>query len=441
MRGGRKTRWSFGQLHVEPSERAALLLGFAFYFCVLASYYLVRPLRDALGLEGGAGQLQWLFTATFLVMLVMVPLFGALASRLPASRFVPLIYRLIAASMLVFVVLIANRVAPVTTGRVFFVWISIYNLFIVSIFWSVLVDRFSSEQGRRLFGFIAAGGTLGTFVGPLLAATMATRLGPMALGIGAALLLEGAVICHRALLARTQGHGAVSAQADRRLGGSMLAGITLILRSRYLLGMVLFMLLHTGAATLLYFEQGRIVEASYGDVAARTRFFAWVDLTVSSLTLVFQLLLTAPLIRMVGIGGALVALPLATLVAFAAMAAAPAPTTVALAQGLRRAVEYAVVRPAREVIWTVVSREEKYKAKNVIETLVYRGGDAASGWLSFGLTAMGAGFGVLAALMVPVAGVWAWLSFWLAGRQKRMAIAIDQRPGTPPFAAGRTDKE
>ena len=428
MPSGRKTHWSIGQLRVEPSERAALLLGFAFHFCVLASYYLVRPLRDALGLEGGAGQLQWLFTATFLVMLVMVPLFGALASRLPASRFVPLIYRLVALSMLAFAALIASRVAPVATGRVFFVWISIYNLFIVSIFWSVLVDRFSSEQGRRLFGFIAAGGTLGTFVGPLLAATMATRLGPMALGVGAALLLEGAVICHRALLARTQGTTGAALKTDRRLGGSMLAGISLILRSRYLLGMVLFMLLHTGAATLLYFEQGRIVEASYGDVAARTRFFAWVDLTVSSLTLVFQLLLTAPLIRLIGIGGALVALPAATLVAFAAMAASPAPATVALAQGLRRAIEFAVVRPAREVLWTVVSREEKYKAKNVIETLVYRGGDAVSGWLSFGLTALGAGFGLLALLMVPFAGLWAWLSFWLAGRQKRMAGA----PGAPP---------
>lgn len=421
-------------VQVEPSERAALLLGFAFHFCVLASYYLVRPLRDALGLEGGAGQLQWLFTATFIVMLVMVPLFGALVARLPARRFVPLVYRLIALSMLLFGVLIANQVAPVAVGRVFFVWISIYNLFIVSIFWSVLVDRFSSEQGRRLFGFIAAGGTLGTFIGPLLAATMATRFGPVALGVGAALLLEGAVTCYRALLSRTEGQTPGVAQHDRRLGGSMVAGITLILRSRYLLGMVLFMLLHTSAATLLYFEQGRIVEASYDDVASRTRFFALVDLTVSSLTLVFQLLLTAPLIRLVGVGGALVALPLATVVAFTAMAASPLPATVALAQGLRRAVEFAVVRPAREVIWTVVSREEKYKAKNVIETLVYRGGDAASGWLSFGLTALGAGFGLLAVVIVPFAGAWAWLSLWLAGRQKQMATAQSR-------AAARTDEE
>jgi AAA family ATP:ADP antiporter len=416
---------------VLPSERTALMLGFAFHFCVLASYYLVRPLRDALGLEGGADKLQWLFTATFVVMLVMVPLFGALVSRLPAMRFVPLIYRLIALSMLVFGVLIAQRIAAVTVGRVFFVWISIYNLFIVSIFWSVLVDRFSSEQGRRLFGFIAAGGTLGTFIGPLLAATMATNLGPMALTVAAAVLLECAVRCYRALLSRTASQSGSRWLDERRMGGSMLAGITLILRSRYLMGLVLFMLLHTSAATLLYFEQGRIVAGSYADVASRTQFFAIVDLIVSALTLLFQLLLTAPLIRLIGIGGALVALPLATIVAFSAMALAPVPATVALAQGLRRAVEFAIVRPAREVLWTVVSREEKYKAKNVIETLVYRGGDAASGWLSAGLTALGAGFGLVAVVIVPFAGLWGWLCLWLARRQEQRATMNEQPGGIP----------
>jgi AAA family ATP:ADP antiporter len=418
-------------LDVRPTERAALLLGFAFHFCVLASYYLVRPLRDALGLEGGADKLQWLFTATFVVMLLMVPVFGALASRLPATRFVPLIYRVIALSMLVFGLLIANQAAPVMVGRVFFVWISIYNLFIVSIFWSVLVDRFSSEQGRRLFGCIAAGGTFGTFIGPLLAATMATRLGPLALTVAAAVLLEVAVRCYRALLSRTQSQSGNPLLDERRMGGSILGGITLILHSPYLLGLVLFMLLHTSAATLLYFEQGRIVAGSYADVGSRTQFFAIVDLIVSALTLTFQLLLTAPLIRLVGIGGALAALPLATIAAFVAMALAPVPTTVALAQGLRRAVEFAIVRPAREVLWTVVSREEKYKAKNVIETLVYRGGDAASGWLSAGLTALGAGFGLVAVVIVPFAGLWGGLCLWLARQQAQRAEPDRRGRGIP----------
>ena len=418
-------------LDVRPTERAALLLGFAFHFCVLASYYLVRPLRDALGLEGGADKLQWLFTATFVVMLLMVPVFGALASRLPATRFVPLIYRVIALSMLVFGLLIANQAAPVMVGRVFFVWISIYNLFIVSIFWSVQVDRFSSEQGRRLFGCIAAGGTFGTFIGPLLAATMATRLGPLALTVAAAVLLEVAVRCYRALLSRTQSQSGNPLLDERRMGGSILGGITLILHSPYLLGLVLFMLLHTSAATLLYFEQGRIVAGSYADVGSRTQFFAIVDLIVSALTLTFQLLLTAPLIRLVGIGGALAALPLATIAAFVAMALAPVPTTVALAQGLRRAVEFAIVRPAREVLWTVVSREEKYKAKNVIETLVYRGGDAASGWLSAGLTALGAGFGLVAVVIVPFAGLWGGLCLWLARQQAQRAEPDRRGRGIP----------
>jgi AAA family ATP:ADP antiporter len=222
-------------------------------------------------------------------------------------------------------------------------------------------------------------------------------------------------------LSRTQSQSGSRLLDDRRLGGSMLAGITLIVRSRYLLGLVLFMLLHTSAATLLYCEQGRSVAGSYADVASRTQFFAVVDLMVSALTLVFQLLLTAPLIRLIGVGGALAALPLATIVAFSAMALAPVPTTVALAQGLRRAVEFAIVRPAREVLWTVVSREEKYKAKNVIETLVYRGGDAASGWLSAGLTALGAGFGLVALVIVPFAGLWGWLCLWLARRQQQRA--------------------
>lgn len=410
---------SFRWANVLPSERAALLLGFVFHFCVLASYYMVRPLRDAMGLSGGADKLQWLFTATFVVMILLVPVFGVLVSRLPATRFVPLIYRFVALTMVVFGVLIANQIAPLTVGQVFFVWISIYNLFIVSIFWSVLVDRFSTEQGQRLFGFVAAGGTLGTFAGPLLAATMATKLGPVALTLAAAVLLELAVRCYRALLSRTDSQNGI--QSQQRIGGGMLAGITLISRSPYLLGLVLFMLLHTTAATFLYFEQGRIVSGSYSDVASRTQFFAVVDLIVSALTLIFQLLLTGRVIRFVGVGGALIALPLTTIAAFAAMALAPVPTTVALAQGLRRAIEFAIVRPAREVLWTVVSREAKYKAKNVVETLVYRGGDAASGWLSVGLTAMGAGFGTVAIMIVPIAGLWSWLCLGLAKAKERKA--------------------
>ena len=405
-----------------------MLLGFGWFFFLLGGYYLLRPLRDALGLAGGPEELQWLFTGTFVAMLALVPLFGALVARLPPRRFVPLAYRFFTASILVFCVLIAADLKSVWVGRVFFVWISVFNLFVVSIFWSVLADCFSNAQGRRLFGFIAAGGTAGTFVGPLMAASLVTALGPVALTLGAALLLEAALQCFYRLYPRDgealanddDGAGAATAKGDARpIGGAVLAGLALIARSPYLLGLCGYLLLHTAASTFLYFEQGRIVAGAFADTASRTRFFALVDLGVSTLTLLLQLFVTGRLMRRFGVGTALVLLPLASALAFAAVALSPTVGVLAGAQALRRAFDYAIARPAREVLFTVVGRETKYKAKNAIETVVYRGGDAISGWISAGLGALGVGFAGLAALAIPLAALWAVLSLWLARQQER----------------------
>ena len=406
-----------------------MLLGFGWFFFLLGGYYLLRPLRDALGLAGGPEELQWLFTGTFVAMLALVPLFGALVARLPPRRFVPLAYRFFTASILVFCVLIAADLKSVWVGRVFFVWISVFNLFVVSIFWSVLADCFSNAQGRRLFGFIAAGGTAGTFVGPLMAASLVTALGPVALTLGAALLLEAALQCFYRLYPRDgealandddDGAGAATAKGDARpIGGAVLAGLALIARSPYLLGLCGYLLLHTAASTFLYFEQGRIVAGAFADTASRTRFFALVDLGVSTLTLLLQLFVTGRLMRRFGVGTALVLLPLASALAFAAVALSPTVGVLAGAQALRRAFDYAIARPAREVLFTVVGRESKYKAKNAIETVVYRGGDAISGWISAGLGALGVGFAGLAALAIPLAALWAVLSLWLARQQER----------------------
>ena len=406
-----------------------MLLGFGWFFFLLGGYYLLRPLRDALGLAGGPEELQWLFTGTFVAMLALVPLFGALVARLPPRRFVPLAYRFFTASILIFCVLIAADLKSVWVGRVFFVWISVFNLFVVSIFWSVLADCFSNAQGRRLFGFIAAGGTAGTFVGPLMAASLVTALGPVALTLGAALLLEAALQCFYRLYPRDgealandddDGAGAATAKGDARpIGGAVLAGLALIARSPYLLGLCGYLLLHTAASTFLYFEQGRIVAGAFADTASRTRFFALVDLGVSTLTLLLQLFVTGRLMRRFGVGTALVLLPLASALAFAAVALSPTVGVLAGAQALRRAFDYAIARPAREVLFTVVGREAKYKAKNAIETVVYRGGDAISGWISAGLGALGVGFAGLAALAIPLAALWAVLSLWLARQQER----------------------
>jgi len=411
---------------VHPGEVRALLLGAAWFFCLLSGYYLLRPLRDAMGLAGGPDELQWLFTGTFLAMLALVPLFGALVTRLSPRRFVPLSYRFFTGSILVFGALIASGVHGVWVARVFFVWISVFNLFVISIFWSVLADCFSNAQGRRLFGFIAAGGTAGTFVGPALAASMATTLGPVALTLGAALLLELALQCFRRLYPRegeaprAQEPGAATARGDDRpIGGSVFAGLALIARSPYLLGLCGYLLLHTTAATFLYFEQGRIVSAAFADTASRTRFFALVDLGVSSLTLALQIFVSGRVMARFGLGTALLVLPVASALAFAAVALSPTALVLACAQTMRRAFDYAIARPAREVLFTVVGREAKYKAKNAIDTVVYRGGDAASGWLSTGLTALGLGFAAVSALAIPLAGLWAALSLWLARQQER----------------------
>ncbi|MDO9405617.1 MAG: MFS transporter [Polaromonas sp.] len=426
-----------------PAEVRPMLLACGWFFCLLSAYYLLRPLRDALGLAGGAGELQWLFTATFLAMLALVPAFGALVSRLPPRRFVPWAYRFFTASVLLFGGLIASDVQAVWVGRVFFVWISVFNLFVVSIFWSVLADCFSNAQGRRLFGFIAAGGTAGTFAGPALAASVATTLGPVALTLAAAVLLEMALQCFYRLYPRFTAaqsggssdvggarhpmaeKGGATATADAKpLGGGIFAGLALIARSPYLLGICAYLLLHTTASTFVYFEQGRMVAGAFADTASRTRFFALMDLGVSALTLLLQLFVTGRLMRRFGVATALVMLPLASAAAFAALALSPTVLVLAFAQALRRAFDYAIARPAREVLFTVVAREAKYKAKNAIETVVYRGGDALSGWLSAGLTAAGLGFAAIAALAIPLACGWAVLSAWLARRQEALLKSL-----------------
>lgn len=416
----------------QPGETGALLAGFAYFFCLLCGYYLLRPLRDALGLVGGPGQLQWLFTATFIVMLLLVPVFGLLAQRWPPRRFVAIIYRFFALNILGFGALFAAGVQELAVAQVFFVWISVYNLFVVSIFWSVLAEHFSSEQGRRLFGFIAAGGTAGALAGPALAALL-SGMGVAWLAVLAALLLELALQCCQWL----QRMAPSSGQAMRRrqpLGGEVLAGARLVWREPYLRGIVAYLMLHSFASTFLYFEQGRIVAASLADTAARTRLFATADLAVSCLSLLLQVAVTGRLLRRFGVVAGLLLLPAAAMAAFAAIAIWPTLAVLVAAQSLRRAVDYALSRPAREVLFTVLSREAKYKAKSVIETVVYRGGDALSGWLAALAASAGIGFGGVALLWLAPSAGWAALSAWLARRQERLAAAGIEQASIEPGA-------
>jgi AAA family ATP:ADP antiporter len=420
---------------VRPAELEALLWSFAYFFCLLAGYYVLRPLRDEMGVAGGVRNLQWLFTATFVVMLAAVPVFGAMVARLPRRRFIPLIYHFFVANIAIFWLLLTFDVGKIHVARVFFVWISVFNLFAVSVFWSFMADKFGSEQGKRLFGFIAAGGSAGALLGPALTVGLAVAMGPVNLLIIAALFLELAVLCARRLestapcgkdaaATATLGPAADAPPEAAALGGGWLAGIAMLLRSPYLAGIALWVTLLSLAGTFLYFQQANIVAAASDDPAVRTRIFASIDLAIGILTIIVQFFATGRLIARFGVGRAAAALPLVFALGFAILAFAPMLFTVIAFQAIQRAANFAISNPAREILFTVLGREEKYKAKNVIDIVVFRGADALSGWLFAVLRGAGLELSAISLATVPLAGLWLVLALALGRAQERRA-----RPG------------
>lgn len=409
----------FSQL--QPGEGRAVAWSFCYFFFLLAGYYVLRPLRDEMGIAGGVRNLPWLFTATFVVMLVAVPIYGAVVARLPRRRFVPLVYHFFVANLAIFWVLLASGVEPQLVARIFFVWISVFNLFVVSVFWSFMSDLFRSDQGKRLFGLIAAGGSLGALAGPTLTVWLAKPLGPVNLLIVAAVLLELAVLCagrlERAAGPFTQRTGETP-KASVPIGGGWLAGLTLLLRSPYLGGIAVWVIFLSLAGTILYLMQAEIVAAASVDPAERTRIFATIDLAAGILTILIQFVATGRFMTRFGVGVALAFLPIVFAAGFGVLAVAPVLLVVVGFQALQRTANFAVSNPAREVLFTVAAREEKYKAKNVIDIVVFRGADAVSSWLP---GALGLAASALAAAMVPVAFVWAILAIWLGRAHERRA--------------------
>ena len=421
--------WLARVVNVRPGEARALLWSFAYFFCLLAGYYVLRPLRDEMGIAGGVRNLPWLFTATFVVMLAVVPVFGAVVARLPRQRFIPLVYHFFVANIAIFWLLLTFDVGKLLVARVFFVWISVFNLFAVSVFWSFMADLYASEQGKRLFGFIAAGGSAGALLGPALTVWLAVPLGPVNLLIVAGLLLEVAVLCATRLETAAAGLKSESpAEAapapDKGLGGGWLAGIVMVLRSPYLAGIALWVALLSLAGTFLYFQQANIVAAASDDPAVRTRIFATIDLAIGILTLLVQFLATGRLIARFGAGPAAAFLPLVFSLGFLALWLTPMLWVVIAFQAVQRAANFAISNPAREVLFTVLDREEKYKAKNVIDIVVFRGGDAVSGWLFAALRGAGLDPGAISLVTVPVTA--AWLALALA-----LGRAHDKRAATP----------
>ena len=407
-------------MDVKRSEIAALLLSFAYFFFLLFSYYVIRPVRDAMGAEGGVGDLHWLFTATFVATLVIVPLFGIVVARLPRRRFIPLVYRFFIANVALFWTLMRFDIAPVTVARAFFIWASVYNLFVVSVFWSVMADTFRSEQGRRLFGFIAAGGSLGALAGPYATRELAAMLGVGGLLLVSAVVLELAVQAANALARRTTRVASVPDLDRAVIGGNPFAGLIRVVRSPYLLGICLYILCLTITATMFYYHQIDIARTAFDDRASRVEFFASIDLFTNLLTIAVQVYLAGRLLQWIGVAAVLAILPIVTVLGLAALTAAPILWVLVAFQTMRRATNYALSRPARELLYTVVGREDKYKAKNVTDTVVYRGGDALTSWAFAALASVGFGLQVTTIAVLPIAGAWLAAGVLLGKRYQRL---------------------
>jgi AAA family ATP:ADP antiporter len=394
----------------------------------LASYYILRPLRDEMGVRSGVGNLQWLFSGTFFVMLLAAPVFGAVVSRFSRRQFIPWVYRFFVLNILIFFAMLTLGWAELHVARVFFVWVSVYNLFVVTVFWGFMADLFSNAQGRRLFGFIAAGGSAGALLGPTLTASLAVPLGPVNLLLVSAVFLELAVWCARGVLNSPQGKatgvaagGAEASRNDTVIGGGFLDGLVAIVRSPYLGMIFAHIVLLSATATFLYFQQASIVAAATQDSGERTQIFAFIDLAASLLTIGVQFLLTGRLILRFGVGAALSFLPLVTLLGFLALAVAPMLVVVVVFQAIKRAAEFAISNPAREILFTVVTREQKYKSKSFLDTAVLRGADMASGWGYHGMRGLGLDLSAIAAITVPLAALWMGLTLAIGRRQEALA--------------------
>ncbi len=414
-------------IDVKAHEIRALLWAFVYFFFLLASYYILRPLRDEMGIAAGRENLQWLFTATFFALLVASPVYAYATSRLPRARLIPWVYHFFALNLVAFWALLFFEYEKAAVAKVFFVWVSVFVLFAVSVFWTFMADLFQSEQGKRLFGFIAAGGTAGTMLGSSITVGLSAIIGVASLLLVAAFLLECAIFCAWRLERSTRefssgqprpGAAAAVQSPQAKIGGGMFDGLLLLLKSPYLSGIAIWVALLSLAQTFLYFIQQDVVRNASTDPATRTQIFAAMDLGGNILTLLIQLVVTGELIKRLGAGKAAACLPLVFALGFAAACVAPVLGVIVAFQVLQRVANFGFSNPAREIMFTVVEREEKYKAKNIIDTAVLRGGDVVWSWTFTGLRAAGLTASWIAALAVPVALAWMALSLWLGRSQE-----------------------
>jgi len=409
---------------VEREEWGPVLLATAYGFCILFSYYILRAVRDEISVAD-RGNLQYLWTAVFLVMLVVVPIYSSFVSRYSRGVFIPWVNRFFALNLVLFFA--ALQLLPLEArpwiDRVFYVWASVFALFVVAVFWGFIVDLFRDHQGKRVFGVIAVGSSLGGIFGSLLTTQIATLVPVFVLLLVAVIPLEVAAwlawFLHRKA---GEGQTALRVEEKERIGGNAWSGIGLVLRSPYLRRIAAYIFLMTFASTVLYFQQADLLGGAFGDDRGASReFLAWIDLCTNILTILTQGFLAAHLLRWLGIGLSLAFLPALAFLGFLSLGTYPLLAVLVVLQVLYRSGRYAVARPAREVLYTVVGREERYKSKAFIDAAVYRGGDLVNGWIYTGLVALGLSVGAIALVALPVMGVWVAVGLFLGRAQEEKA--------------------
>lgn len=412
-----------------PTNRLISFFAFAWFFCILGGYYVIRPIRDTMGVASGRDSLNWLFLATFVAMLVAVPIYSACVAKLSRRLVVGIVYRFFIANLLMFWWLLQIETVEVRlwVARAFFVWAGVFSLYVTSVFWSVLTDLFDSSEAKRSFGFIAAGGTTGAIAGSVIASALAEYVATHHLLLVPVVLLEVglwfAAILQRQVIKTDFNEGAISTLtiAGEATGGGLLDGIVGVVKSRYLLAICASLFLGQLCGTHLYMQQASIVGAAIESESARTTLFSNMNLATQFLTLILQASIAGWLTHRAGLAMALAATPIAYAMTFATLGIAPSLAVFAVGDVIRRGLTYGVAVPAREVLFTVVSREDKYKSKGFIDTVVLRGGDAISSQILAAARFLVASPVVVQFAMLPIAFLWIGVSVWLAYWQKSLA--------------------
>ena len=417
-------------VNVKHQEIAALLISSAYFFLILCAYYIIRPIRTEMVIANGVSNIQWLMLLTLLVLILITPIFGWVTTRFRTRQFLSYSTLFFASHLVVFFFLFnVEERSPITT-RAFFIWVNVFNMFIVSLFWSFMNDLFTREQSKRLFAFIAAGGTAGAICGPIITTSLVNTVGLGPLLVISASVLAGSVLCINWLIrwpnTDLDDTGNIRKSNNAALKGGMLDAFKLIIKSPYLLAICLFIALYSMSITFVEIQQAELIERSFADPAQRTQLFSTVDLTVNVLALVFQLFLTSRLIQWLGFRATLMLIPIGITIGFGLMATMPILAIMIAIDVFRRSGDYSVMKPAREMLFSVVSREEKYKAKNFIDTAVLRGGNAGSALAYTGIKTAGASATGIASLSIILGIAWCSTAFWLGSQFDKKQAKTDR---------------